>query len=90
MDEMCGPTRPGLQWRGATQVHERLPGTGYGLLLPVLHEAVDQVGAKESGTPSNEVDLHPQWVSNVSTIAAIPLSATVISSPCCCSGFKRT
>ena len=32
------------------------------ILLPVLHEAVDQVGAKESGTPSNEVDLHPQWV----------------------------
>ena len=59
-------------------------------LLPSLHEPVDQMGAKEPGTPSDKVNLHAQGLRNVSTIAAIPLSATVISSPCCCSGFNRT
>ena len=50
-------------------------------LLPSLHQPVDQMGAKEPGPPSDKVNLHAQGVRNASTIAAIPLSATVTSSP---------
>ena len=59
-------------------------------LITGLHQTVDQVGAKEAGTASDEVDLHPQGVSSFSTIAATGASATVASSACCCNGFKRT
>ena len=51
-------------------------------LITGLHKTVDQVGAKEAGTASDEVDLHPQGVSSLSTIAVTGASATVDSSAC--------
>ena len=59
-------------------------------LITGLHQPVDQMGAQEAGTTSDEVDLHPQGVSSFSTIAATGASATVDSSACCCNGFSRT
>ena len=50
--------------------------------IAVLHEAINQVGAKEARTASDEVDLHPQEVRSVSTIADTGVSATVDSSAC--------
>merc|ERR1712070_47642 len=55
-----------------------------------LHEAINQVGAKEAGTASDEVDLHPQGVSSLSTIADTGASATVDSSACWFNAFRRT
>ena len=48
--------------------------------IPSLHEAINQVGAKETGTASDEVDRHPQWVKSLSTIPDTGASATVDSS----------
>ena len=47
-----------------------------------LHEAINQVGAKEASTAGDEVNLHPQGVSSLSTIADTGASATVDSSAC--------
>ena len=50
--------------------------------IACLHEAINQVGAKEASTASDEVDLHPQGVSSLSTIADTGAIATVHSSAC--------
>ena len=51
-------------------------------LIARLHQTVDQMGAKETSTASDEVDLHPQGVSSLSTIADTGAIATVHSSAC--------
>ena len=51
-------------------------------LIAGLHQPVDQMGAKKAGTASDEVDLHPQGVSSLSTIADTGAMAMVDSSAC--------
>ena len=51
-------------------------------LIAALHQPVDQMGAEKAGTASDEMDLHPQGVSSLSTIADTGAIATVHSSAC--------
>ena len=51
-------------------------------LFTGFHQPVDQVRAKEAGSAGDEMDLHPQGVSSLSTIADTGAIATVHSSAC--------
>ena len=50
--------------------------------LASLHQAVNQMGAKEAGTSGNKVNPHIQEVISLSTIAATGASAMMNSSDC--------